>query len=65
MIEQFQLSERRACRLVGLSRDSFRNPPMACEQTQAVFKDPTKRLFNLPHGQVKRAVAIQVQKRPS
>jgi hypothetical protein len=30
-----------------------------------VFKDPTKRLFNLPHGQVKRAVAIQVQKRPS
>ena len=36
MIEQFQLSERRACRLVGLSRDSFRNPPMACEQTQAL-----------------------------
>lgn len=36
MIEQFQLSERRACRLVGLSRDSFRNPPMASEQTQAL-----------------------------
>ena len=36
MIEQFQLSERRACRLVGLSRDSFRNPPMASEQTQAM-----------------------------
>ncbi len=36
MIEQFQLSERRACRLVGLSRDSFRNPPMACEQPQAL-----------------------------
>ena len=36
MIEQFQLSERRACRLVGLSRDSFRNPPMANEQTQAL-----------------------------
>jgi putative transposase len=36
MIEQFQLSERRACRLVGLSRDSFRNPPMASEQTQTL-----------------------------
>ena len=36
MIEQFQLSERRACRLEGLSRDSFRNPPMASEQTQAL-----------------------------
>lgn len=36
MIEQFQLSERRACRLVGLSRDSFRNPPMASEQTRAL-----------------------------
>ena len=36
MIEQFQLSERRACRLVGLSRDSFRNPHMASEQTQAL-----------------------------
>jgi putative transposase len=36
MVEQFQLSERRACRLVGLSRDSFRNPPMASEQTQAL-----------------------------
>ena len=36
MIEQFQLFERRACRLVGLSRDSFRNLPMASEQTQAL-----------------------------
>ena len=36
MVEQFQLSERRACRLVGLGRDSFRNPPMASEQTQAL-----------------------------
>jgi len=36
MIEQFQLSERRACRLVGLSRDSLRKPPMASEQTQAL-----------------------------
>ena len=27
MIEQCDLSERRACRLAGLSRDSYRNPP--------------------------------------
>ena len=31
MIEQHHLSERRACRLVGLSRDSYRNPPQLSE----------------------------------
>jgi putative transposase len=36
MIEQFQFSERRAYQLVGLSRDSLRNPPKASEQTQAL-----------------------------
>jgi putative transposase len=36
MIEQFQFSERRACQLVGLSRDSLRNPHKASEQTQAL-----------------------------
>lgn len=36
MIERFDLSERRACRLVGLSRDSYRHPPVADEQTQAL-----------------------------
>ena len=36
MIEQFQFSERRACQLVGLSRESLRNPPKASEQTQAL-----------------------------
>ena len=36
MIEQFQISERRACRLVGLSRDSFRNPPIASEPIQTL-----------------------------
>ena len=30
MIEQYHLSERRACRLVGLTRDAYRNPPVAC-----------------------------------
>jgi len=27
MVDQCDLSERRACRLVGLSRDSYRHPP--------------------------------------
>lgn len=34
MIEQCDLSERRACVLVGLSRDSYRNPPEAGAMTQ-------------------------------
>ena len=33
MIEQFDLSERHACHLVGLSRNSYRNPPIPDEQT--------------------------------
>jgi putative transposase len=36
MIERFDLSERHACRLVGLSRDSYRHPPIADEQTAAL-----------------------------
>jgi len=34
MIDQCNLSERRACRLVGLSRDSYRNPPEIDQMTQ-------------------------------
>lgn len=34
MVDEFDLSERRACRLVGLSRDSYRHPPMADAMTQ-------------------------------
>lgn len=30
------MSERRACRLVGLSRDSYRHPPAASAQTEAL-----------------------------
>ena len=30
------MSERHACRLVGLSRDSYRNAPVASEQTQTL-----------------------------
>ena len=32
MVEQFELSERHACQLVGLSRDSYRNPPVMNEE---------------------------------
>jgi putative transposase len=34
MIKQCDVSERRACTLVGLSRDSYRNPPEADAMTQ-------------------------------
>ncbi len=32
MVEKYDLSERHACRLVGLSRDSYRYPPVPNEQ---------------------------------
>ena len=36
MVEQFDLSERRACRLVGLSRDSYRHPPILSTENAAL-----------------------------
>jgi putative transposase len=36
MIDQCDLSERRACRLVGLSRQSYRNPPEIDQVSQAL-----------------------------
>ena len=33
-MDEHRFSERRACRLVGLSRDSYRHPPQADEATQ-------------------------------
>jgi putative transposase len=36
LIDEHRLSERRACRLVGLSRDSYRHPPVANAQTEAL-----------------------------
>jgi putative transposase len=36
MVDQFHLSERRACRLVGLSRDSYRHAPEESETNQAL-----------------------------
>jgi putative transposase len=45
MIDQCQLSERRACRLVGLSRTSWRTPPEPDEETQAL----SARIVELAH----------------
>ena len=36
MVIEHHLSERHACRLVGLSRDSYRNPPVADQATLAL-----------------------------
>ena len=36
MIELLDLSERRACRLVGLTRDSYRHPPVPDQMTVAL-----------------------------
>ena len=38
MVAQYHLSERRACRLVGLSRDSYRHPPQHDAQTCALIE---------------------------
>ena len=37
MIEHYDLSERHACRLVGLSRDSYRNPPAPDPENAALI----------------------------
>ena len=36
MLEALAVSERRACRLAGLSRDAFRHPPEQTPATQAL-----------------------------
>ena len=36
LVQEHQLSERRACRLVGLSRDSYRRPPQPNVRNQAL-----------------------------
>jgi putative transposase len=43
MIEQCDLSERRACRLAGLCRDSYRHPP----QTDQMTKDITGKIVEI------------------
>jgi len=45
MLDQTVLSERRACRLAGLSRDAFRHPPEPTPATQAL----SARIIELAH----------------
>lgn len=45
MIEQHHLSERRACRLVGLSRDADRHPPVP----GALNTDVSGKIIELAH----------------
>ena len=42
MVAEYHLSERRACRLVGLSRDSYRHPPQHDAQTRALVERMTE-----------------------
>ena len=46
MIEQHQVSERRACRLAGLSRDSYRHPPRPSKLNAALGEQNRKRTVN-------------------
>ena len=46
MIEQCDLSERRACRLAGLSRDSYRHPPEA----DAMTRELSSRIVEIAHA---------------
>jgi putative transposase len=45
MVDEHQLSERRACSLVGLSRDSYRNPP----QPDQLTRDLGDRIVDIAH----------------
>jgi putative transposase len=45
MVDERQLSERRACSLVGLSRDSYRNPP----QPDQFTLDFGERIVDIAH----------------
>lgn len=53
MIEQCDLSERRACRLAGLSRDSYRHPP----ETDQMTKDLTGKIVEI--AQARRRFGYQ------
>jgi putative transposase len=45
MVSEHHLSERRACRLVGLSRDSYRHPP----ETNPMTQDLTGKIVEIAH----------------
>jgi len=55
MVDQFHLSERRACRLVGLARDSYRHPPQETEMNQAAFSGRSWTLSPVLPGHQDRA----------
>lgn len=46
MIDQCDLSERRACQLVGLSRDSYRHPP----EDDAMTKELSGKIIEIAHA---------------
>jgi putative transposase len=46
MVDIHHLSERRACRLVGLSRDSYRHPPQMDAQTRQL----SGRIVDIAHA---------------
>ena len=46
MVEEHHLSERRACRLVGLSRDSYRHPP----EPDAATRELAGRIVEIAHA---------------
>lgn len=48
MLEATSISERRACALVGLSRDSWRHPPLRAQHDQAM----SRRIVDLAHENV-------------
>ena len=46
MIDQCDLSERHACQLVGLSRDSYRHPP----EDDAMTKELSGKIIEIAHA---------------
>jgi putative transposase len=46
MVDQCDLSERRACRLVGLSRDSYRHPP----EVDVMTKELASKIVEIAHA---------------
>jgi putative transposase len=49
MVSEHQVSERRACRLVGLSRDSYRHPPQADQASVALHEKIVAANIGSPH----------------
>ena len=45
MVKEHQLSKRRVCRLVGLNRDPYRNPPQSDQHT----RDLGERIVDIAH----------------